>query len=249
MSVAAEKNLWQCLQIRVTTFHSNLRADLNAAAIAPLMGIEPDSIEVKPNELRRFEVATLGPGQLTFTSAANRVDWVWRIVEEVEQSSIALGAPSDVVKQFLPPLEAWIAREQGVVRIAVGGLFVIPVENRTKGYEILDSLISELSLDPERTSEFLYQINRPSDENFDGDIVNFNNLEKWSCRQIMKGTMSFTAGSPLPVRQDSVVVSTSASCELDINTDASNVAPFSSGRSVGILNRAAERLVAFFANK
>lgn len=245
----SDTNSWQCLQVRVTTFHSKMREDLEQAAVAPVFSVDPESIEVKPNERRRSELATLGPGQLIYTSVLNRVDWIWQSRSDVEPTQVALGIPTDVVTKFVSTLEQFVVSQNDLVRIAVGGLFGIPAADRMDGYRKLDELIDELTLDPENTSEFLYQINHPSEEVFaNGEKIKFNNIEKWTCRQITHGLVSIASQS-LSIFPDSMMLTTYATCELDINTDASNVNVFSSELSKEIFSKAKERILSFLDTK
>lgn len=239
---------WTCLQIRVTTFYSALRSDLSIPGISAAFGIEPDAIEMKPQELRRFEMAALGPGVLTYSSTANRVDWLWK-ESDIEDGHQDLGVPDEALKAFLTPLVKWASSQENIVRVAVGGIFGKRVQDREEGYRLLDDLIDEIKLDPKNTSEFLYQINHVSTELIGEETILYNNIEKWTCRQFQQGFLTFSIGSPIPAQTAADTLATYASCELDINTAADNIVPILPQRVPLYLQRGGELLIKFLNEK
>ena len=236
--------MWQALQIRVTTFHAGMRRDLKSELVQPIFGEDPESSEVKPAELRRTELASLGPGRLTASSVANRVDWIWEIMPDAPAEA-TLGKPTDAIEQFVAKLLVWVADQDDVVRVAVGGVFGIPVATQEEGYKLLDHLIKELDVDTS-ASELLYQINRPCEFTVNNNTVRFNNLEKWFCRRVARGFFSLSNASSAPMIKDEVMA-LHAACEIDINTDALNVTPYVSAMVSDLLSLAKTQLFGILA--
>lgn len=116
-----------------------------------------------------------------------RVDWILRVIEnQGENIKNSLGAFKDVVNYFLSLMNKWFLIENlpTLQRIAFGAIIFQPVESRKIGYEKLSKyLLESVKLDPDGSSDFLYQINRPRKSKLKIPDLSINRLAKWSVQR------------------------------------------------------------------
>lgn len=103
-------------------------------------------------------------------------------------------------------------------RIAFGTALLLPVEDKIEGYKKLKKYLKTVQIDVEKSSDFLYQINRSRKSKTDLQDLEINRLSKWS---VMTSVGSVIRISPkeikeLPESIKELFVATRL--ELDINT-------------------------------
>ncbi len=124
------------------------------------------------------------------------------------------------VVNFLPAFVAltrgWlVSTDFDIMRVGFGltGLLFSP--NKIASYKTLQELIPSVQIDPEETSDFLYQINRPVSSSVLGSQVRLNRLMKWNSRSFGLAQLQI---SPNVAQASPVVDKYYATLENDINT-------------------------------
>lgn len=184
------KNLsrkWLAEQLRFTIFPKTpiFSSDVLVDWAFALTNKHPDEIKSKPAEV--FYSAN---GSGTFEEfnynylIESQIDRIhFRMVgdptsESISSPWIALGLLDKIIKPFssiankIISLNAW---PNEVKRIAFGTYLLFPVDDRQHGYAELDKLLKYINMDPQNSSDFIFQINRPKSSSY-GKI---NRLSKW----------------------------------------------------------------------
>jgi hypothetical protein len=97
---------------------------------------------------------------------------------------------SDVVPAFRACAQRWLKLDDcpPLRRLAFGATLLRPVASLQDGYEILNSCLPDVRVDPQ-SNDFLYQINRRrSSSTVDGLLL--NRLSKWSTEQLQEVVFS-----------------------------------------------------------
>lgn len=118
---------------------------------------------------------------------------------------------------FVELMTEWLASPEcpPLVRLALGVVLVIPASSREAGYQLLDDFLTAVQLEPENTSDFSYQINRPrSSVTLNG--LKINRLTKWSVAAF-QSFLTAPTGLVMGAAEHSVRL------EMDINTAPSGL--------------------------
>lgn len=94
-----------------------------------------------------------------------------------------IGDYTSVQSSFLPLVHKLLNADgfPQIYRLAYGAALLIPVEKRLEGYKLLQGFLQTVKVDPDHTSDFLYQINRPVQlQAKSGTALSINRLSKWS---------------------------------------------------------------------
>lgn len=150
---------WQVQSLRCTVFVGP-SIDLDGQRWwKALFGEDPAEISSKPRMSITHASGDFGSGVLEVNSAPGRVDWNYRIPQEVDRASTVplLGSFDDQLEQFLGPLLRWLALPEfpGALRIAFGAILLQPVEDRKSGYRLLADYLPAVKIDSECSSDFL----------------------------------------------------------------------------------------------
>jgi hypothetical protein len=136
------------------------------------------------------------------------------------------GAPLEIrsAGSFPNALEAfdrlmmrWLENCPALSRLAFGAIVFESVRDRTEGYRRLAERLHAVHLDPEGSSDFLYQINRPRNSTA-VDTLRINRLSKWSVARFVPFSLMIAPQSI----QSFPAIGGEEACriELDINTAA-----------------------------
>jgi hypothetical protein len=167
---------------------------------------------------QRFE-APIGSGRLVLQTELNRVDWVLLAQINFDREIVEppnLGGLSEVMETFTSFVERWLTLKVPAIRLAVGVTLVQEVRDRTAGYRRLKDFLKDLKIDPERTSDLVYQINKPITSRVVSGI-SINRLQKWSVAQFRHLSVKV---QELTVPSVSSPAWFACRCELDMNTPA-----------------------------
>ncbi len=144
-----------------------------------------------------------------------------------------VGPYPDVLESFGSKIFPWLKNGPAIIRLAWGTTLTQPIADRVAGYRKLQEYLPSLKLDPENSSDFLYQINRPRKSNVvEGLIV--NRLQKWSV--LAFHSLRFQVGATqaqVQRRLDQVLHG--CRVELDINTAEDRTAVLPKERVDGLL--------------
>lgn len=131
----------------------------------------------------RWEVSGT-PSRLRLEVTEARIDWLLagtRAGEGDERMLLEIGTPESALDSFLSVVSRWLTSGLAPTaqRIALGAVLLSPVENRAEGYRDLGSLLNAVKIDPENSTDFLYQINRPRPSH-EIEGLGINRLSKWA---------------------------------------------------------------------
>ena len=191
-----------------------------------MVGSQPNDEHINRQNGMREQRGMLNGNHLTMVSQTKRIDWT---LDPARQGSLeptvppelpAIGPVScDTLEPFATIVRKWLIQCPPVNRLAFGAILVMPVANAQKGCEELQKHLHYIQMNPQNTTDFIYQINRPKESAIDSG-VRINRLCRWSVSQI--GTVG--------VEVDLTTLNASAAMEgqyvckldLDINTAVLN---------------------------
>jgi hypothetical protein len=230
---------WRAAELRVTAFPAN-DVDLGENLWEGLK-LGPEAAY----ERKKGTVTIQGPALgywLVLTTAPGRIDWLC-LPEPSEDLSgfVDIGEVTQAVPAFINLVQGWLRdRSPDLFRLAFGATVRLPVHGRNQGYRHLSCYLP-FSIDAERSSDFLYQINRPRpSQSLPG--VGINRLTRWS----VTVTTNVTVELPAPPMFNPGTVSprsTEHACQivLDVNSMPGLKEPFTRDRVLPLL----DELVAF----
>lgn len=210
---------WETRQIRLSTFvRSVLPAD-QRPSVEEIFGLDPEATIVEGPNKDLTQMTSFGVGKLTLKVHLNRIDWLWES-EANNEGFQSLGAVDEALQAFLPELQKWTQELQvPIARVALGGLWGIPVEGKEEGYSKLQEYLPTVQIDGQASSEFMYQINRWAFEELMGQRERFNRIAKWGVRTLTHAPIELTE-SGMVVNTTGTNTLSEVSCELDLSSPA-----------------------------
>ena len=202
----------------------------------------------EPSETRVFhprkgqfqDKGIFGEGELILKIEPYRIDWIYRAMPiEIDQNRSSLGLLSEASESFNELIQKWFVVDNfpTLQRVAFGALVIQPVEDRKTGYERISKyLINSVKLDPESSSDFLYQINRPRDSKLNFPELKINRLTKWSVQTYKHIGVAVGEESKTVYESEE---SFACRLELDINTMVNIKNRFNSNDSKNLFNELA----------
>lgn len=162
-------------------------------------------------------------GVLSLNIHPLRIDWHLTKVQpnEIPEEEIpTVGGFSDTSESFARLMQKWLERNcPELDRLAFGAILLWPVQSRQAGYERLANYLPNVKFDPEGSSDFMYQINRPRNSNLDIPDLKINRLSKWSVLVYMSAMIKLDAKSYRSVQYDTPEIY-ACRLDMDINTAA-----------------------------
>lgn len=203
---------WQVQNLRLTAF---LNSPIGVSFWDRLLGGPPEQVTESPRTKERQEVgAAFGEATLLFKSEPLRLDWILHEGKE----ALAVGPWETTLNTFADLMNRWFTLEDcpPVKRLAFGCILLAPASDRPNGYRLLQHYLPSVTIDPEASSDFFFQINRPRESTLGISGLRINRLSKWSVaslimRQISIGLSGVTAAPLSPPLFG-------CRLELDINT-------------------------------
>jgi len=181
-------------------------------------GQQPEVRNAQPRLGVTQEEGQLEGGRLALVVQPSRFDWIFTTAFDA-----ALGLP--VPERFLPfpaaqemfarTLNRWFGLCPSLTRLAFGAVLSIPVADKPAGYQQLAHYLPDIHLDPEGSSDFSYQINRPRNSGVVRELK-INRLSRWSVAlSMLEQIVLGPGGLQYPV---SGPENRALRLELDINT-------------------------------
>lgn len=221
---------WQIESVRVTFFLSEALADVEPGLWTRLMGSHPETSTSQPRRGGFREEGPLDSNQLILQSARGRVDLALAPQPREDVLFPLVGQFPEPRKEFDTAVHKLVEIVKGSVqRVAFGLILRLPVASREEGYRSLTSYMHNVRIDPETSSDFLYQINRKRTVPVGDSTYRINRLSKWSVIAVVRTSLSAVEGSAvigIGVRQASEAVFAS-SLELDMSTISESEAKIS----------------------
>ncbi len=235
-----ELSLWKAEVVRVTVFPDPNPSTMMEGWWSSVVGEPPETRNSQPRLGVVQETGAFLGGILTLNVTPLRVDWILSvsITPSGSESGLpVLGDLTKIVESFCSRLNVWFDLAPPIKRLAFGCVGLQEVAGQKEGYRLLGKYLPAVTVDPEGSSEFLYQINRPRPSTvIDG--LTINRLMKWSVARTQGVSMQLVltpdapggvvSGMPMP---EFLAVRS----ELDINTSPKWAKAFAKPRLASIL--------------
>ena len=210
---------WRAESLRLTAFLRSPTDKLDVGSWQEFLGDEPKSSESRPREGLVLEGGPCEQGWLTLEGSPIRVDWRLGINPEGREtlSEIpSLGDFESVQGQFGVLMKRWLKKSPPLNRLAFGAILNLPVKNLTEGYRLLGRYLPKVEIDPKKSRDLFYQINRRRPSKSGIKSLEINRLTKWSVVQLRAGIVDLSAGHGKFMETAEPLVA--CRLELDINT-------------------------------
>ncbi len=182
-----------------------------------LVGNDPESRTLRPRAGELQEQGPFKEGSLTLGVRPERVDWNYLPIqkEETALEFAQLGPFEAALEVFVPPMLHWLQSCPPINRMALGAALFQPVKGKEDGYIRLSKYMNFVKLDPEGSSDFTYQINRPRSSESGVAGLRINRLSRWTVASV--GTIQISPGIPhlQPISRTGAFAT---HVELDMNT-------------------------------
>lgn len=223
---------WLSQALRLTAFPTPDAQLGEVTWWADLTGAPPETRTSQPRKGIMQQEGPFQGGVLTVKTEPLRIDWVLGKSTETimeEDTMPVLGRLTETLPAFADLMKRWFAL-QGVPpmnRLALGAVLIQPVDTKEEGYRRLSSYLHNVRVEPELSSDLLYQINRRRPSRTGIPNLQINRLSKWSValtvrRSIMAGPGGVSIAASEPVH--------ACRLELDINTIPEYIGPLPSER-------------------
>jgi hypothetical protein len=231
--------------LRLTAFLAPSKPPTQQTWWADLVGTQPETMASKPGRGESQEAGALGNCTLTLSVQPGRVDWLLtkRLEESVLPETGWAGPFKETLDLFIKLMTRWLQNSPPLVRLAFGAIVHEPAQDRVEAYRKLAQYLSDVKIDPERSEDFFYQINRPRRSETIGTLK-INRLSKWSAGAILLARIALDKQQM--VQQPMAIGNHSLRIELDLNTDPSFAGELPSGelpKLLGELERLALELI------
>lgn len=220
---ASDLSAWQVETLRLTAFSTAL-PDLSSIKWWETVTGEPSETKTLQQRTGRLqETGRIKGGfcNLSLECQPQRIDWLFSPIvkddQELKSFPTFVSLP-DGLKIYEEMLLPWIAQCPTLNRVAFGAALTQPVENRRAGYQTLAKLLPAVELDPEGSSDFSYQINRPRVSKSGVQNLRINRLSRWGVVRLSGIMVQVTAGQPTARVFESSQEVNACRVELDINT-------------------------------
>lgn len=183
----AELPEWLVESLRCTSFFSEPAPSPNDVTWwTQVVGAEPSDVALRPREGEsqwsgEVQWHPLEPATLDLQLQPVRADWRLQSIPKADQplgfNSIGpLPEASAILQDKLAP---WLQSCPASLRLAYGGVLLLPAESVSAAYDRLSGFLPSLKLDPD-SRDLLYRINRPrASKSLPGLEAGINRLTTW----------------------------------------------------------------------
>lgn len=215
-----DANAWQAQYLRCISFPVAPQNAVNQNWWRELTGADRETRVEKRREVE--EEGTVDGIALNLSIDLLRIQW--SAAPRLSADSLPEGFPTlgpflQWRGWFRDLMHRWFPLSPEIRRLAFAGVLLQPVRTRDEGYELLNSYLRWLDLDPQAT-DFLYRINRKVPSNSGVEGLEINRLMTWSVgrfailvRSQLIGELAEGAGAQTDREERLACV-----LELDINT-------------------------------
>lgn len=162
-----------------------------------VMGAPPSELRIQRNGPFATYMAEVehDDGFISLRGETAKVDWLYSANSTLSGPGhqLDVGSFDTALSTFERSVESqYFATAIGTVnRLALGLVLLQPVESRQAGYTLLNSLVEEINVDPERARDMVFRVNyrRPS-----GHVpgLQINRLAEWSVVQLLAQAVEFS---------------------------------------------------------
>jgi hypothetical protein len=215
---------WTAEQLRCTAITSTGTSLPAAQWWARLAGADPEQITSNPRLGSSQAVGRFGPRTLVVSTQPDRVDWFLGPAQieaapiqgqaTTEPTPPSIGGAVEAFDVFSELSKRWLAFEDipNISRLALGGVLSHQEEDKRVAYLRLPDYVP-VEVDPE-SSDFLFQINLPTQSQLGIEGLVINRLSKWAVTMFKLIVLNAHNGA---LAQD-LTTTIALRCEIDINT-------------------------------
>ena len=131
-----------------------------------LAGEKPEKIDFQPRANTITEEGAIVLGSLIHASDPIRINWILSPSQEKRRTELfpVLGSLTEINTQFVKLMDHWLSTSTlpEINRIALGSVSVVVESNKEAAYKLLSTLLPHVLIDIQDSTDFLYQINRPT---------------------------------------------------------------------------------------
>lgn len=174
---------WQTETLRLTAFLRPTDEVIEQNWWSDLFAEPPDATSARPKSKQKREEGQFGEGKLVLVVQPERIDWLFTTSDKEWNmgETPTVGSFPESLKEFSRLIEKWLGFNNcpPMQRLAFGAVLSLPVKSRQEGYRQISEYLP-FNLDPDGSSDFMYQINRPRDSESGIAGLRVNRLSKWS---------------------------------------------------------------------
>jgi hypothetical protein len=211
---------WQVEAIRLTGFPLPLSEIDPSGWWVNVVGEPPETESSRPKVGLYKREGSFDGKRLALDVQLGRVDWTLGPLAETSgmppETLPVIGPFDSALSAFVPLMHNWLGLAVPMTRLAFGAVLAQPVSDRKAGYLKIAAYLPSIRLDPETSSDFFYQINRPRDSKSGISGLRINRLTKWSV--LLFQTLGVSLEKTQMRTTGYGVTETACRLELDINT-------------------------------
>lgn len=208
---------WQVASMRFTAFSSEVVPLERLPWWDDVVGVPPEAVVSRPKTGQSQAQGEFEGRRLTLQIQPGRVEWSLNPpAKAAEDPGLPLLGPfPEVLASLSKVVTAWLPQAPAVTRVAFGAARMQQVETVRSGYVLVTKYLRSVAIDPDGSSDLLYQINRPRPSVTGIEGLRMNRLTKWSVQvgQLVIMTLG-TEGIATRITSEDVV----CRLDLDINT-------------------------------
>lgn len=175
---------WQVFVLRFTAFYSPDETFDSSGWWAEVTGDLPETETKKLKEGIIIEEGPFRDGKLTLVKSEAALDLRLQLPDKPnEVDGIAtVGSFEEQYTGFVSLVKKLfdITTFPSVTRLAFGSVINLPIKDRVEGYKQLSAYIKNIKIDPVKSRDFIYRINRRRASTTGIDSLEINRLNRWS---------------------------------------------------------------------
>lgn len=183
---------WETESLRLTAFPVPASPVEDAGWWQSLIGQPPEVEVMRPREGGRRAEGAFATGRLILETSPIRIGL--RLVPSLEEEAktvgfLAIGKFTEILAPFTEVMNRWLNLDScpEIQRIAFGAVLLASADSRASGYRQLAAYLPSVDIDPEHSSDFLFQINRARESATGVANLTINRLTKWSVGAMFTG--------------------------------------------------------------
>jgi hypothetical protein len=148
-----------------------------------LIGQEPETRVVRPAAGEWKEEGPFAGGRLELSvNPAGVIQWTLspNPLKELPTEFATVGRFVDACDVFTALVRRWYAVAPRLDRIAFGAVVLHPVTDRVEAYRLLSQCLHDVRIDPEGSTDLIYQINRRRPSRSGPKGLEINRLSNWA---------------------------------------------------------------------
>ncbi len=230
----SEENLWRVDVLRLSAFIVPDQL-VDTSNWWNIVVHEPPEVRNSQPKLKmQHEEGPFEGGRLILNTLPGRADWLFIPAFDPQMGGpdVDLSPAYGVaLSRFMAVAEPWLKESPPLWRLAFGAVLKIPAQNMSDGYRGLTRYLPAVTIDPDNSTDFLYQINRPR---MSGKVtgLTLNRLSKWAVATAIFGLVPIG----LPLRDGVADQRFWAQLELDINTSPEYKGPIAPTQSMDVFS-------------